>query len=152
MLTNFDLENEATRLGVPLVTVCNKDCLPTRRRNGGYIVNLADEYDSKGNLNFGTHWTAFYIANNRACYFDSFGCVPPHSVQTFLSPFKVVYSNKDIQSMSSGVCGSYCIAFLWWMSHHPKKSFDVRFVSFLNLFSSDPCKNRAILARLLSPL
>jgi hypothetical protein len=73
MLSNIDLDNIATDHDINLVGIFSKDELPSRPKDGNYIINLEDS--DAGN---GTHWTAFTIIGNKyACYFDSFGFMPP---------------------------------------------------------------------------
>ena len=151
MLTNHELVDMCNRHRVPLVGVFSKDKLPPRRVEGGYIINLQNDKDEEGNDLDGTHWTAFFIKGKKACYFDSFGFVPPKSVQSFLAPFKpYAYSERDVQNINSGVCGWYCFCFLFAMSHwRGSSSLENKYNRFISLFSSDPTDNRRILERLL---
>lgn len=154
MMTNVDLEEKAVRLNIPLVGVFSKDKLPITKKDGGYIVNLQDSDDGPG-----THWTAFYIERRRnassthSVYFDSFGVIPPLSVQRFLRN-KYVFSTKHIQNIQSEICGYYVLYFIWFMWNHRYKIKDLRkrFCAFLRLFSSDPTKNKTLLAKYIDPL
>lgn len=156
MLTNFNLMEMCKEHNVPLVGVFSKDKLPPKRymRDGGYVVNLQDDTDEYGNSLDGTHWTAFYVEKGKACYFDSFGFVPPLQVQEFLSSFKPVpYNIKTIQSVRSGVCGWYVFYFLYCMSHSGRQLPLVkRFENFLRIWSDEPKHNRAILEEKLKPI
>lgn len=147
-MTNVDLEEKAVRLHIPLVGVFSKDKLPITNKDGGYIINLQDSDDGPG-----THWTAFYVEGSSKVYFDSFGVIPPLSVQRFLRN-KYVYSTKHIQNIQSEICGYYVLYFIWFMWNHRNRIKDVRkrFCAFLRLFSSDPTKNKTLLAKYIDPL
>lgn len=148
MMTNVDLEEKAVRLHIPLVGVFSKDKLPITNKDGGYIINLQDSDDGPG-----THWTAFYVEGSSKVYFDSFGVIPPLSVQRFLRN-KYVYSTKHIQNIQSEICGYYVLYFIWFMWNHRYKIKDLRkrFCAFLRLFSSDPTKNKTLLQKYIKPL
>lgn len=148
MMTNVALEEKAVRLHIPLVGVFSKDKLPITKKDGGYIINLQDS--DKGS---GTHWTAFYVEGSSRVYFDSFGVIPPLSVQRFLRN-KYVYSTKHIQNIQSEICGYYVLYFLWFMWNHRNRIRDVRqrFCAFLRLFSKDPTKNKTLLQKYIKPL
>ena len=70
-------------------------------------------YSDKGFVNIdngsrgGTHWTAFYIKNNKSYYFDSFGGAPDKFLLNQL-PKPIIYHNYKIQDINSRFCGSYC--------------------------------------------
>lgn len=150
MMTNWDLMRDASRLNVPLVGIYNKDTIPSNNlKNGFYIINLQDDFDSNGNDLGGTHWTAFQIEGNQAAYFDSFGFRPPVQVQNFLKPFAPYgYSRKLIQNVNSGVCGKYVLAFMKFMnSNRQIRSLKQRLMAFVNLFSPNVLKNRDILLK-----
>ena len=156
MLTNHNLVEMCHKHNIPLVGVFSKDKLPPKRqmKRGGYIINLQDDADEYGRSLDGTHWTAFYIESNKACYFDSFGFVPPLQVQEFLSSFKPVpYNVKTIQSIRSGVCGWYVFYFLYCMTHS-KKSVPLlkRYEAFLRIWNDEPLENRKILEEKLKPI
>ena len=76
-LTNFDIKkyylNEPRFNGV-----YSRDNLQ-KIKDGAYIINL-DEYSD-----IGTHCVAFYVQNNDATYFDSFGVEHiPKEIKTFI--------------------------------------------------------------------
>ena len=155
-MTNVDLEEKAKRLKIPLVGVFSKDQLPPILKEGGYIINLQSAGDGPG-----THWTAFYVENSsqsaradkRRAYFDSFGVIPPLSVQRFLRR-KYMFSEKHIQNIQSEICGYYVLYFIWFMFTHKHRIKNVRkrFCTFLRLFSSDPTKNKTLLQKYIAPL
>ena len=155
MRTNFDLENEAYKYRLPLIGVFNKDQIPRVLRNGFYIINLQDDFDSEGNDLMGSHWTVFYIEGKEAVYFDSFGMAPPIEVQNFLKPFlPYPYNTQIIQSMRSTVCGDYVMFFMRYMYMNQKqvKNVERRFKNFLGLWDIDVSKNRDKLINYLSKI
>ena len=56
----------------------------------------------------GTHWTCFYISDNKSYYFDSFGGSPDEFVLNQLKK-PIIYHNYKIQDLNSKLCGSYCL-------------------------------------------
>ena len=70
-------------------------------------------YSDKGFVNIdngsqgGTHWTAFYIKDNKSYYFDSFGGQPDKFLLKQLLPKSIIYHNYKIQNIYSKLCGSY---------------------------------------------
>ena len=153
MMTNFEIEDQARTLRLGLVGVYNKDRLPRKMKSGGYVINLQDSVDEKGVPLPGTHWTAFYIDGNEAVYFDSFGFPPPQQVVRFLKSKKLAINRFQIQNTRSGVCGYYCIYFLWFCQKTRKVNLANRLHLFLSQFSlDDPTKNQSILERRIRPL
>ena len=163
-LSDHQIRDLAKRMGLELAFVDFKSDLVLQplEYNKGYIVNLADEKDKNGKANDGTHWTAFIIRKYpngtvAPMYFDSFGCVAPEQVTDYVNHFtkvhEVPYNTKDIQSLMSGVCGYYCLAWLYAISQKmPHSSGDLYHDSdqFLELFedlnkSADFKKNEYIL-------
>lgn len=127
-LTDEQIWTLAKKMDLDLAFVDFKSDLLTQplEYNKGYIVNLADQFDKDGKPNDGTHWVAFIIRkypNGKIapCYFDSFGCVPPKEVSEYIKHFtkihEVPYNLKDIQSLMSGVCGYYCLAWLYFIEN-----------------------------------
>jgi hypothetical protein len=82
-----------------------KDELPSKLKNGFYIINL-----QSSNIGSGTHWTAFYYNSKHSYYFDAFGFLAPVEVEQKLNEY--TYNNKQIQNLKSTACGYYCIAFI----------------------------------------
>ena len=60
----------------------------------------------------GTHWTCFYIKDNKSFYFDSFGGQPDKFLLNQL-PKPIIYHNYKIQDINSKLCGSYCLYFFY---------------------------------------
>jgi hypothetical protein len=144
MITNFDIEEMANGLKLPLIGVFSKDKLPQKRSIGSYYVNMED-YD-KGS---GTHWVFLRIfPNGKAIYFDSFGVQTPENVRDFLKPFSpFACSNRQIQDITSQNCGRFCILLDNYFTHQvPKKSdIDEKYDDWLNSWSIDTKKNDKIL-------
>ena len=75
-------------------------------------------YSDKGFVNIdngsqgGTHWTCFYISDNKSYYFDSFGGSPDEFVLNQLKK-PIIYHNYKIQDLNSKLCGSYCLYFFY---------------------------------------
>ena len=75
-------------------------------------------YSDKGFINIdngaqgGSHWTAFYIKNNKSFYFDSFGGAPDKFLLKQL-PKPIIYHNYKVQDINSKLCGSYCLYFFY---------------------------------------
>ena len=75
-------------------------------------------YSDKGFINIdngsqgGTHWTCFYIKDNKSYYFDSFGVQPDKFLLNQL-PKPIIYHNYKIQDIDSKLCGSYCLYFFY---------------------------------------
>lgn len=153
-LTNYDLVAAAEKFDIPLVGVFSKDALVNKEtspplQDGGYIINLNDSVDAQGRRLDGSHWTCFYIEGKEVAYFDSFGFGAPTSVLTYLVNFiPFPYNLKTIQNLDSGICGYYCLYFLYWMSRHTNiPSLKKRMERFLEQFSTDVKQNRNILDR-----
>lgn len=153
LTTNFFLEEQARRLSLKLVGIYNKDTLPYIPSSGFYIVNLQDDFINGVDVG-GTHWVGMYIENRQACYFDPFGFQPPIEVQYFLKDFvPYSYSDKQIQNISSGVCGYYVLYWMYFMQNNGHiLSLKKRMERFLCLWSSDVKKNRMILEKHLERL
>ena len=114
--------------------VLPKNQLPTNLNNKkchSYIVNL-DKFGYPG-----SHWVAFFIDHHYVYYFDSYGINP--QIDEYIMNFsnnlfrdKLLYSDTQIQSTTSSVCGLYCIYFLYIMN---TKLFS--FIDFVNLFNDN---------------
>ena len=75
-------------------------------------------YSNKGFVNIdngsqgGSHWTAFYVKNNKSYYFDSFGGAHEEFLLKQLNK-PITYHQYKIQDISSKLCGSYCLYFFY---------------------------------------
>ena len=151
MNSNVELWKYAKSLRIPLRAVTTKDRLGMEPlQQGGYIINLQDDYRADGVDQTGSHWVAFYIENGKSVYFNSFGLAPPADIQLFLWKLKpIVYNHVQIQNMQSGWCGIYCLAFLRYMSSAKKLPLVQRFQKFLDLWDDDVEKNLRILRKIM---
>jgi len=168
MLTDSQIEQLCNKMNVPLEAVIFKDQVPsTFKFNKSYIINLDDEFDEKGNLQSGSHWTCLQInkypnGKIQGIYFDSFGIVAPKSIiETYKKTTghnHFAHNTKDIQSLMSDACGWYCCAFLHFInnfSHRTKDLFNDT-ENFLEMFddlnkSVDFKKNEFILRQFFQP-
>ena len=155
MITNFDIEEIAKGLKLPIIGVFSKDKLPSKRSVGSYYINMED-HDKGG----GTHWVyARIFPAGFACYFDSFGISPPEQVRDFLKPFAPFpFSNRQIQDIKSENCGRYCILCDYFFTHQVKTKLTTndmvaeRFDDFLNSWSIDTKTNDKILKERINKL
>ena len=75
-------------------------------------------YSDKGFVNIdngsrgGSHWTCFYIKDNKSFYVYSFGGAPDKFLLNQL-PKPIIYHNYIIQDLNSKLCGSYCLYFFY---------------------------------------
>jgi hypothetical protein len=145
MLTNFDLEKIAKNYDVKLIGIYSKNELDNLQiENGNYIINLDD--------NIGSHWTALNINKNKGIYFDSFGCVPPENVISFVKQkpnIKLGFNNSIIQDLQSEKCGFYCIAFLLFLNRSKNKDIYKATNDFIELFKDNTLENDEILKKYL---
>ena len=145
MLSNFDLERLANFYHLPLVAVEMKDELPSKVKDGCYIINLQSSTAGQG-----THWLSLFIYKNNAYFFDSFGAPPSIEIIKFVKKRKgchLYYNNFIIQDLKSENCGFYALAFLLWCYSYVLFSKDMKhmFDDFVDAFSDDTTKNDKIL-------
>jgi hypothetical protein len=149
MISNFDLEKIARFYKLPLVSISMKDELPTKTKEGCYIVNM--QSSSAGS---GTHWVAFFFFKNICYYFDSFGASPPLEIINFIKKKKgshLLFNNFIIQDLKSSNCGYFALAFLLYMyANREKSNLKDVFNEFVNNFADDTTKNDGILKSLFS--
>ena len=144
MITNFELEKLAKFYKLPLVSICMKNELPTKPKEGCYIVNMQSSTAGSG-----THWIAFFFFKNICYYFDSFGASPPVEIINFIKKKKgshLLFNNFIIQDLKSGNCGYFALAFLLYMwKNRQKESLRNVFNEFVNHFVDNTTKNDDIL-------
>lgn len=93
------------------VGVFPADQLPPIQRETAMIVNT-DAHDKEG-----THWLAMYVQDEDTLeFFDSFG-FPPSIYKPFISQYAsqfsyVKWNEISFQSLTSNVCGQYCMYFV----------------------------------------
>ena len=146
MITNFDLEKIASNYQIELKIFMKDQLDKLQINNGNYIINLDDLQGQ------GTHWVSLFISQNKAIYFDSFGCVPPLNVINFVkqrSKIKLGYNNFIIQDLKSDACGFYCIAFFVFLSQSKNKDIYKSTDDFIKMFKDDTLKNEQILKNYL---
>ena len=107
-LTNFEIqeyyENEPKFNGV-----YSRNNL-SNIKYGAYIINL-DEYES-----IGTQWIVYYVNDNNATYFDSFGVDHiPKEIKKFIENRKIITNIYRIQAYNSMMYRYFCIGFLDFM-------------------------------------
>ena len=130
--TNFQLYELGKKLNISIKGIYNKDyfhLLDDPKSGECFIVNLADSDEP------GTHWTAIYFYGNYAYYFDSYGFREPVEISKFIKRYtaKLLSSDKQIQSVRSGYCGWYCIAFLYHMINSKLPKIQA-FKQFLSMY------------------
>ena len=145
MLTDFQIQDLAQKMDIPLESVSFKDELPGKLKfNRAYIINLENEFDAEGRPNEGSHWTCFEVVKDNdgkvmPIYFDSFGVGPPLAVSAAVEAFcgkKLPHCEKDVQSIMSSCCGFFCLAFLHWINSSQFRSGHVYAdtAAFLGMF------------------
>ena len=134
-LTNFQIQNICNQVGIKLNGIYMKDELSSNISNGNYIVNLQNHNEE------GSHWVCFLKSKNNIYWFDSFGCPPmQNEVNIFKqNHYNVYYSSVQIQSMTSILCGFFCIAYLYFVNLKGSSTTH-KIAEFQNLFNY---KNRA---------
>lgn len=168
MLTDTQLYELADKMNIPLEEVIFKtECPDKFKFNKSYIFNLEDEYDEKGNLSRGTHWTCLQInkypnGTIQCVYLDPYGCAPPEAIKkcykrTTGKP-SIPFCEKDIQSLMSNACGWYCCAYLHFVNNFSERTKDLYSdtENFLGMFddlnkSVDFKKNEFILKHFFQP-
>ena len=135
VLSDIEIEEILKSQGIK-VNVCMKDELPTKLKQGFYVVNL-----QSSTVGSGTHWTALYYSSKHSYYFDPFGVIAPVEVEQKLNEY--TFNNKQIQNLISTACGYYCIAFIIFMNERENKK--TGFKIFADEFSTNTEKNDTLL-------
>ncbi|KAF4529788.1 hypothetical protein B566_EDAN018056, partial [Ephemera danica] len=96
-----------------------------------FIANTDDKGKS------GTHWVAFFITvGGKIEFFDSYGLPPlAEGHCSFLSKRSWTCNDKELQSLTSTVCGHYCLMYL------ASRMNGFKLKDFQNLFSNDLALN-----------
>lgn len=131
-LSNVDLLNLYHKFKLDVKGIYPKDKIPENVQ-GWNIINL-DNHNGEG-----THWTCFYkdIENNKNIFWDSFGVLPPVSIDDILYPY--TYNHKDVQNLNSSSCGWWCIFCIYFCSKYDDKQEGLK--TFLCLFSNNQINN-----------
>jgi hypothetical protein len=129
---------------MPIIDICMKDELAKKRpKNGGYIVNMQSSTQGDG-----THWTGLYIKNDKGCYFDPFGALPPTEIEKFVKKrkgIKLSFNNHITQDLESSSCGLYCLAFLVFLTRNSNSNLFGTFNTFVNGFGDATKDNETVL-------
>lgn len=98
----------------------------------------------------GAHWVAAYVdEKSRGHYFDSYGLkpqIPDHIARLRKNCKTLRYNDLQLQSVSSDVCGHFCIMFLYFMAS------GIGFHEFINMFSRDTQQNDDIVREFVENL
>jgi hypothetical protein len=137
-LSDMDIIHILKSQGIKINGIFMKDELPSKLKNGFYVINLQSSNDGNG-----THWTAFYYSPKHSYYFDPFGFLAPIEVDRKLNTYK--YNDKQIQNVKSSACGFYCIAFIIFMYGRKNKELKIGFESFVDAFSTNTKENDKLL-------
>jgi hypothetical protein len=98
-LTDADIDDLAKQFKIPNFLGCViRDETPKLKVGQSVIINL----------NGRSHWTALIRLPDGYFYFDSFGVIGPK----ILENIDYVYTEVDLQKMTSSSCGFYCLAFI----------------------------------------
>ena len=120
MLSNHDIDVLVTKMGISNFKGCfYRHKLKTIQPNSSYIINLNSELDEHGNRNKGSHWVALVTDDmKQSIYFDSYGAREPNEIRNLLkcNQYKLGYTNKNIQSLMSNLCGFFCLSFIYFLS------------------------------------
>ena len=105
----------------------------------------------------GQHWLAFVkdqkTAPGQVEFFDSYG-ESPESYKFFIPPgVKILRSHTTLQSLSTNVCGHYCILFLYLRATlpPPKNSF-LHIIAKLHTLASTPLSRDRYVKQLVANL
>jgi len=119
-LSDTDIHDLARQFKIPHFKGCViRDEIPKLKMGESVIVNL----------NGSSHWCAL-IRLDTLYYFDSFGIIAPKN----LDGYDYIYSETDLQSMTSSACGWYALGFLISMNRggEPMKMY----AQFIDAFKS----------------
>ena len=137
-LSNYDIIKICKVKNINLTNIFMKD--QYKFQFGTFIINLDD---SKGN---GTHWIAILCDPEYCLYFDSYGAYPPKTLLKQLKYYKTIYYNKFIiQSLSSILCGFYCMAFLHYLQTNNNMNIIDSYNNFTKIFVNNESINDSIL-------
>lgn len=143
-LTNFDLMDLASFMGIKLNEVLMKDEATHRLPKGYYIFNLENSNQS------GSHWVGMLKKEKMYYYFDPYGIPPPQTLIDLLrcAPEHLLYNDTQIQYIDSILCGYFCLVFLYQMQQSSDMVNNI--ANFLQLFYLDTRKNDKELKNIIS--
>lgn len=137
-----DVSKCLAKLHVTHKGVYPRDLLPRSVHTPSAIVVNTDPHTRPG-----THWTAIYINENReADYFDSYGRPPNITCKDFIQRNSRVarFSTLTLQSLTSSLCGQYCVLFLYFRS----RGFSMD--QFLNMLTNSTAINDRLISLLFA--
>ena len=117
-LSNTDIDNLAKQFKIPNFLGCViKDDIPKLKVGQSVVVNL----------NGRSHWCGL-IRLDTLYWFDSFGVIAPK----ILDKYDYIYSEVDLQKMTSSSCGWYVLGFLISMNRggEPMKMYQDFIMTF----------------------
>lgn len=129
-----------SKLNVPYNGVYPRDLLPHSIHTPLAFVVNTDPHTRPG-----THWTAIYINEKKeADFFDSYGRPPNSDSKSFIQRNSRTsrFCNISLQSLTSTVCGQYCVIFLFFRSR------GVSMAQFLNIFTNSTVLNDRLIGLL----
>jgi hypothetical protein len=130
-LSDYDIYQILKKNNLIINGIYTKDKLPSKLKNGFYIINMQDSTDGNG-----THWTILLKNNNTIIYYDSFGVVGP---ETLTKRFKkYYYSLLQCQNVASSSCGFFIIFFIYFMYNNRTLE---QYNKFINIFHDTPINN-----------
>jgi len=112
-----------------------RDLLPYKKVSdrSAIIINTDDS------SNPGQHWVPLFLDKGIAEYFDSFGFKIIHNdILKFLNKNnikKIIYNNKQLQSVTTSTCGAYCVLFVKFRCNN------YSFCDFIHYFSNNTINN-----------
>ena len=128
LLSDADLRGMCKAFKIPLHYIGYKDTFSKiTPKDGAYIVNLDSQINNRG----GTHWTALFLKNKQAIYFDPFGLTVPLPTRNFITrykPTKILFSTRQIQQMDSELCGYFVFYFLYFFSNLHKNNNNLEYL------------------------
>ena len=107
----------------------------TNRASYSFISNTQEHNEP------GDHWVGWFIRDGKVTFMDTFGRAPddetfPNYFSDFIEKFdNVEFSRVQIQSISSRLCGFFCIQFVYIMS------LGLEIDSFINEYTTDTLVN-----------
>lgn len=133
-MNSLQIQRALAHVAAQTVGVFPADKIPEQWKRPCALVVNTDESTKPG-----AHWVAMYVdTEGRGYYFDSYGlppAVPQHIDRLRRNSVSYEWSIPQLQSIDSSVCGQFCIAFLFYMSH----GYNLH--RFCSLFSTDTLDN-----------
>jgi hypothetical protein len=107
-----DLYNICNKLGLKNVYICTfKEEIPKILKNKK-ITNIIF------NMGYSSHWCS--INTTKKIYFDSYASYKPKVIP---KDFKRASTNKELQSISSEMCGQLCCLWLYYINYKSNKQY-----------------------------